>query len=156
AIDYAGNSVTTLPSTFTYVTARPTVTITMPVFNNNFYSQVQVSTPFAGQAASDSTPGNYISTVAVALNDITGGVTTYFNGTTFAGGGPYFKGAQGSTSSWTYNNANISLTNDHYYLLIASATDFGGNISSTSVFFYYDVNLPTTTITYPYNGVNLS
>ena len=48
--DQASNTFDTQITTFTYDTQAPAVTIAMPVANN-FYSALQLSTPFAGTAS---------------------------------------------------------------------------------------------------------
>src|SRR5205823_2023050 len=96
-----------------------------------------------------------VSTVAVAITDLDGG-PSYFNGTTFTTGGPSFLPAQGSTTSWTYNNASLSFTNDHRYDFIAKVTDVAGNSSSTTYRFVYDITKPTSSVTSPVGGFNTS
>src|SRR6185437_4151974 len=107
-IDAAGNSFVTQASTFTYETQSPTITMSQPTAGA-FYSGVLLSTPFAGTA---SDPVSAVSSVTVAITDIDGG-PNYFNGTSFAAGGPFNLAAQGTTANWTYNNAALSLQNDH-------------------------------------------
>ena len=58
--------------------------------------------------------------------------------------------AQGTVNNWTYNNAAISLINDHRYTVVAKALDNAGNTgTSSTVQFVYDVKAPTTTVTSP-------
>ena len=148
-MDNAGNTFTTAGSTFTYYNTAPTVTISTPI-NSNFYSAVQVSTPFGGTATSlpPNAPG--ISTVTLTLEDLTS--VTYFNGTTFVGSVSTVA-AQGAVNAWTYNNANVAFTGDHRYTFIAKALDNAGNSgTSSTIQFYYDIQAPTTTITSPASG----
>ena len=76
----------------------------------------------------------------------------YFNGTNFSAGSAQYFAAQGSTTSWTYNNANLSFTTDHRYDVTAQATDIAGNIGATTRRFVYDISKPTSTVTSPATG----
>ena len=146
--DGAGNQIITSASTFTYDTTAPTVTISTPIAGD-FYSLVQISTPFTGTASDPGTDPAGVSTVTVSITDVDGGGSNYFTGSTYTGGGPFFLAAQGTVSNWTFNNAALSFINDHRYDVTAKATDAAGNSTTVTHRFVYDVIKPTSTITLP-------
>ncbi len=130
--DNAGNVFTSLPSTFTYDTNAPIVTVSTPA-GNGYYSAVQVSTPFAGTAAPSGALNVLVTTVSLSLEDLTNG-TSYYNGSAWAAGATSFP-AQGNVNNWTFNSANLSFVTGHLYQLIATATDntlISGSGSSAS------------------------
>src|SRR5262249_34355958 len=102
AAQTGGNSFVWAVSTFTLDTTAPSIVLTSPV-NNAFYSGVQVSTPFTGTSNDPGTNPTGVSTVTIAITDVDGG-PSYFNGTSFVGGGPFFLPAQGTVANWSYNN----------------------------------------------------
>src|SRR5207249_4846368 len=109
--------------TFTFNTLGPTVTVNYPV-NGNYYSAVavDVATPIAGVTTSPGTNPPSVSTVTISMQDNGGNYLT--SGGTFGSGSLVKLGAQGSTTSWNYNNAALTLTNDHQYTVSAYALDF--------------------------------
>ena len=125
--DFAGNVFVSKTSTFTYNTTAPTVTVVPLPPNNGFYSQVQISTPFAGGVTETAVIPVGISTVSLTIFDLT--ISSYFNGTTF-GGSLVNLPAQGTVNSWTYANPALILTNNHQYNVQATAVDNAGNVGS--------------------------
>ncbi len=156
ALDNAGNYATTYSTkSFTVDLTTPTASITFPTSNSTFarYSQIVVSTPVAGTASDSGSYSTQLSTVQISIHDNTS--NNDFNGATFAGGGPYFLGANGgSLAAWTFNSGLLSLTNDHQYQVTARTSDNAGNYSdSTTVTFEYDIEIPTSAITSPATGI---
>ncbi|MFN0117549.1 MAG: hypothetical protein ACKVQC_04550, partial [Elusimicrobiota bacterium] len=152
ALDNAGNYSTVFSTRiFTVDLTTPTAAITYPV-NGNVYSAVQVSTPIAGTASDAGSFASQLSTVTISLRDLTD--VDDFNGTAFAGGGPFNLGANGGViTSWQYNSGNLVLENDHQYRLTARAVDNAGNsVTTSNVTFQYDVEIPTSSITSPVAG----
>ncbi len=147
--DNAGNVFTSQPSTFSYNTTSPTVTISSPV-TGNFYSAVILSTPFAGTDSPSGAPFVVVSTVNLTLQDMTVG-TSYYNGISWQPGAASFP-AQGSINPWSFNNAGLTYVNDHQYQLTAAATDNSGKTGTTNVTFVYDVQKPTSAVTSPVPG----
>ena len=142
--DVAGNPFTSQTSTVTYDITPPLVAVTTPVAGV-FYSAVLVSTPFGGTASDADTS---VSTVAVSVTDLDDG-PSYFNGNTYAGGGPFYLPAQGTVNLWTFNNANLYFVNDHRYDISAKATDIAGNSAMATHQIFYDVKPATSVITTP-------
>jgi len=89
-----------------------------------------------------------VSTVSISITDVDGG-PNYFNGSTYAAGGPFFLGAQGSVNNWTYNNASMFFLNDHRYDITAKATDNSGISASVTNRFVYDVKAATAIVSTP-------
>ena len=137
--DNAGNSFTSITSTFTYDTQAPTVTISSPI-TGGFYSLVQVSTPFIGTAVDNGTNATGVSTVTLTLQDQTGSFSVFTS-----------SGASGTPANWTYLPSN-GYINGHQYQLTATAVDNAQNTNNTSVIFVYDVQAPTSSVTSPAPG----
>ena len=146
--DVAGNLFTTHVTTFTYDTQAPAVTISTPVAGN-FYSLVQLSTPFAGTASDNGSNPTGVSTVTISITDVDGTGANWFNGSTYTAGGPFFLPAQGTPTNWTFNNVSLFFKNDHRYDVTAKAVDNAGNSNTTTNRFVYDVIPPTSTIAVP-------
>ena len=148
--DAAGNFFDTQTTTFTYDTQAPAVTISTPVANN-FYSFVQLSTPFAGTASDNGTNPTGVSTITISITDVDGTGANWFNGSgsTYAVSGPFFLPAQGTVNNWTFNNASLFFKNDHRYDVTAKATDNAGNFNTVTNRFVYDIVPPTSTIAVP-------
>ncbi len=146
-MDKAGNTFISLPSTFTYDTQPPTVSISTPV-EQGYYSSlpIYVSTPFAGSATDGGSDPAGISTVTLTLFDVT--FSSYFNGSGWTGSISSVA-AQGSANAWTYDNANLSFLDGHEYTLTELASDNATNNNTVTKTFYYDVGKPTSTISFP-------
>ena len=144
-----GNIYVVGTTTFTYDTTAPNVAVTFPA-NGGFYSQIQVSTPFAGTASDPGSNPSSVSTVTLSIIDIDSG--TYFNGSSFVTNASTVA-AQGTLANWTYNSPNFSFINDHRYTVTAKALDVAGNTgTSSTVQFVYDIQAPTSTVTSPAPG----
>jgi len=154
ALDYAGNySVLFSTYIFTYDITQPAVSVVFPL-NDTAYSQIKISTPLAGASlqAGQSSANTGVSTVAVQVTDLDGGPAC-FNGAAWDVC-PAWLPAGGNVGSWNYARAALGFANDHRYRVEARATDFAGNDSSVaSLFFRYDIERPTTTLTYPLPGL---
>ena len=87
--------------------------------------------------------------VEISVTEDPLGTPAYFNGTNFGGGSEqWFSYTGGSLASWTYNSANLNLTNDKQYRVRARTTDLAANGPTIqSVIFTYDIEKPTSTIT---------
>ena len=96
--DVAGNVFTGFTSTFTYDTQAPTVTISSPVASG-FYSNVFVSTPFAGTAVDNGTNATGVSTVTLTLQDVTGAFNVFTSSP-----------AQGNPANWTYQADQLAMS----------------------------------------------
>ncbi|HPO95559.1 MAG TPA: hypothetical protein PLD81_06050 [Elusimicrobiales bacterium] len=155
ANDYAGN-VTTIYSTytFTYDITGPQITITYPI-DNAVYSGIKLSTPITGNTVNTQTSANTgVSTVSISVADLdaAGGAKCY-NGTNgFDQSCPKWINVTAPFSPWSYT-ANLPYINDHRYQIQTKATDIAGNDGNTaSVTIKYDIEEPTSTITYPSGG----
>jgi len=137
--DYAGNLFTSQAST---LPIRPPGPVLRLRRRHNIPSIPRPGLhAFGGTASADGTSGNYISTVTIALNDITGGVTNYFNGTDFTGTSVLFLGMTGEPQRWSYNNALLSFAKRSLLPVDRLGPDFAGLQHGRP--FYYDV-APTT------------
>jgi hypothetical protein len=151
AIDFAGN-VSTVYSTYTvtYDTVPPHVTLSTPV-QGVVYSQIKLSTPIGGTSDQSDQVSFYsqVSTVTVRISSNPGGVETDFNGAAWVAG-PIWLPAQGTVDNWSYKSAALGLSNDIQYRVQVMSVDYAGSSSTVSqAIFAYDIDKPTSTITYP-------
>ncbi|MCX5784356.1 MAG: hypothetical protein NTX59_01575, partial [Elusimicrobia bacterium] len=92
--------------------------------------------------------------MAVQISDLDlAGGPWCFNGSTFTTTCPNWLAAQGTVANWTYNSASFPFTNDRRYKMEAKAIDYAGNYLVNSVTIKYDIEKPTSTITYPLSGI---
>jgi len=143
ATDTAGNIESTPDSnSFTYDTAEPSTTITLPV-DGAYYK------------SGDAIDSNITGTATDELSDIDHVNITIYNSTN----GKYWTGAAwqddaswlntNGTTSWYNDSAVPSWSDGKSYTVNSSATDGAGNIESTdSNSFTYDSTAPTCTIEY--------
>jgi hypothetical protein len=153
ALDYANNySAVYSTSVFTYDITPPVVSVGFPL-HDTAYSQIKISTPLAGTSSQPGQNSAYtgVSTVAVQVTDLDGGPSCW-TGSAWAGCPQWLK-TEGDPATWGYDR-NFSFINDHRYQIEARATDFAGNDSAVSNrFFRYDVEKPTSAVTYPLTGL---
>ena len=121
----------------------------------SFYSQIQLSTPFAGSASDPGTNPTGVSTVTIAVLDRLGR-PILADGSGFNSGSIlYIRHLQARPQELDRSpNANLNFTGDRQYDVTARATDNASNTSSTTVRFTYDVQIPTSAITSPVGGFN--
>ncbi|MCB4756877.1 MAG: Ig-like domain repeat protein, partial [Elusimicrobia bacterium] len=149
ALDNATNYSTIYATvTFTLDLTTPTVSISTPA-TGKVYSPIMLSTPMGGVALDSGTCATQLSTVTVSIHDVTDGDD--FNGATFTGGGPYPLGMNdGTLTDWRFNDSDLTLENEHQYTVTARAKDKAGNYKDSTVnTFFFDSDIPTTTVTSP-------
>ncbi|OVE75290.1 hypothetical protein BVX98_07865, partial [bacterium F11] len=143
--------------TFTYDTTAPTITLDYPLSES--YSQVKVSTPIQGTTSNtQSAPNTGALNVEISITEDPSGTPLYFNGTNFVGGGPYYQSySGGDLANWTYDDANLSFTNNKEYQVDVRVYDVASNTSTLeTVTFKYDVEIPTSAIVSPVPGYRTS
>ncbi|MBI4656406.1 MAG: hypothetical protein HY746_06650, partial [Elusimicrobia bacterium] len=157
SLDYAGNYASIYSTyTVTYDTTAPNVSITYPI-NGDTYSGVKFSTPVAGGVSNtQSSPNTGVSSVTVAVSQVTGVANDYatcFNGASFIGcGSPIWLSYTGGTldPDWEFNDSDISFISDKKYKYEARSIDIAQNISAVSnVITYFDLDKPTSTVLSP-------
>ncbi|OVE76238.1 hypothetical protein BVX98_06325, partial [bacterium F11] len=152
SMDYAGQySAIYSTRNFTFDDTDPSVSISFPI-DQLWYSPIRISTPIAGTSSDPGADAIGVSTVTIAIEDQDAG--THFNGTSFVSGDPIYLGMTGgTTANWSFNDVDLSLINDHRYIIRSTATDEAGNVSPIdTITFKYDNLKPTSTVTSPPAG----
>lgn len=121
--DTAGNTATTPSATFSIVTTSPTVMVAYPV-NGQRYGPNWTGT-ISGTATD---PTLALTSVTLRIKDTT--TSTYWNGSAWQG--PAVSVTALGSGTWTYPLPVSRLTDQHAYSVVASATDTGGNVGTSS------------------------
>ena len=135
ATNSAGNIGSSPTVSFTYNSAPPTVTITLPV-NKTAYGNKWTGT-ITGTAASNAGAGTTIAGAAVASEDTS--TKRWWSGTSFSSPSQTFVAASGTTS-WSLLLTARHLDSGDNFSVVAEATDSLGNIGTSS------------TVTFTYNN----
>jgi hypothetical protein len=149
AKDSTGNVFTSSPVSFTYNTAAPalpTVAISYPV-NGTSYGPDWTGA-ITGTATANAT-GASISSVAVSIQQGTGGCWSG-SGDTYTATCPKYVPVTTVSANWSLTLPPTDLTSGDIYAVTAQATDSDANVgTSSTVTFSYDTTAPSVAVTYP-------
>ncbi len=105
----------------------------------------------AGTASSNAGTGTSISSVGVAIKNLT--TSEWWNGSAFSGSSADYIAANYSSPNWSLSFPASDLVAGDSYAVTAQATDSLSNVgTSSAATFNYDNTAPTVALTYPTSG----